>query len=328
MQIGPYSLPNRLVLAPMAGVTDLPFRKLCRKLGAGLAVSEMVSCNSALWGSRQTLRRMNHEGENDPKSVQIAGADPVMMAEAARFNVERGAQIIDINMGCPARKVCNVLAGSALLKDESLVARILDAVVAAVDVPVTLKIRTGWDPQNRNAVRIARIAERAGIQALAIHGRTRDCAYRGNAEYRTIRSVKQETALPVIANGDITGPEKARQVLDFTGADALMIGRAAQGRPWIFREIEHYLSTGSLLPEPDVEEIRSIMIDHLNNLYAFYGEYTGVRVARKHIGWYSKGHARGAEFRQQINRAESVEQQLRMIEAFFDQIAERRGMAA
>jgi tRNA-dihydrouridine synthase B len=289
MQIGPYKLPNQLVLAPMAGVTDRPFRQLCKKFGASLAVSEMVSCNSALWGSKQTLRRMNHEGEVEPKAVQIAGADPQLMAQAAQFNVERGAQIIDINMGCPAKKVCNVMAGSALLQDEGLVRQILNAVVTAVKVPVTLKIRTGWDPENRNALSIAKIAERAGIQALAIHGRTRACGYKGVAEYETIRTVKQEISLPVIANGDITSPENAKEVLELTGADAVMIGRAAQGRPWIFREIEHYLSTGKLLPEPGIEETRTIMVEHLNNLYDFYGEYTGVRVARKHIAWYSKG---------------------------------------
>jgi len=328
MQIGPYKLRNQLVLAPMAGITDRPFRQLCKKLGAGLAVSEMVTCNSALWGSKQSLRRMDHTGEVEPRSIQIAGADPDMMAQAACFNVERGAQIIDINMGCPAKKVCNVMAGSALLQDEDLVRRILDAVVAAVDVPVTLKIRTGWDPQSRNAVSIARIAEQAGIQALAIHGRTRACAYRGEAEYETIRRVKQEVSLPVIANGDITSPENAREVLEYTGADAIMIGRAAQGRPWIFREIEHYLSTGELLPEPGVEEIRSIMTEHLNNLYAFYGEYTGVRVARKHIAWYSKGYPQGAGFRRQVNRVENIDEQLRLTNAFFDALSAQRGLAA
>jgi tRNA-dihydrouridine synthase B len=328
MQIGPYKLRNQLVLAPMAGVTDRPFRQLCKRLGAGLAVSEMVSCNSALWGSKQTLRRMDHEGEVDPVSVQIAGADPAMMAQAARLNVERGAQIIDINMGCPAKKVCNVMAGSALLQNESLVKQILDAVVAAVQVPVTLKIRTGWAPGQRNAVDVARIAEQAGVQALAIHGRTRACAYKGEAEYSTIRSVKQSVSIPVIANGDITSPEKAKKVLDYTGADAVMIGRAAQGRPWIFREIENYLSTGSLLPDPGVEEIRTIMIEHLNNLYAFYGEYTGVRVARKHICWYSKGHRSGAEFRQRVNRVESVDEQLSMTHEFFDSLSAQREMAA
>ena len=328
MQIGPYKLRNQLVLAPMAGVTDRPFRQLCKKFGAGLAVSEMVSCNSALWGSQQTLRRMDHVGEVEPRTVQIAGDEPVLMAQAASFNVERGAQIIDINMGCPARKVCNVMAGSALLQNEGLVRQILDAVVAAVEVPVTLKIRTGWDPEHRNAHRIARIAEQAGIQAMAIHGRTRACAYKGGAEYETIRTVKQAISLPVIANGDITSPEIARQVLEFTGADAVMIGRAAQGRPWIFREIEHYLATGELLPEPGVEETRTIMIEHLNNLYAFYGEYTGVRVARKHIAWYSKGHHNGAGFRQRVNRVDTIDEQLRLTHAFFDSLSATREMAA
>lgn len=328
MQIGPYKLRNQLVLAPMAGVTDRPFRQLCKKLGAGLAVSEMVSSNSALWGSKQTLRRMDHRGEVEPRSIQIAGADPAMMADAARFNVERGAQIIDINMGCPAKKVCNAMAGSALMRNESLVGQILEAVVGAVDVPVTLKIRTGWDPENRNAVQIARIAEQAGVRALAVHGRTRACGYSGDAEYQTIRAVKQAVAVPVIANGDITGPEKARQVLEATGADAVMVGRAAQGRPWIFQEIEHYLSTGKVLPEPGVEEIRTIMIEHLNNLYEFYGEYTGVRVARKHIGWYSKGQPNGAQFRQRINRVESRHEQLVMTERFFDRLLADAGMAA
>jgi tRNA-dihydrouridine synthase B len=328
MQIGPYKVRNQLVLAPMAGVTDRPFRQLCKSLGAGLAVSEMVSCNSALWGSKQTLRRMDHEGEVEPRSVQIAGADPKMMAAAARFNVERGAQIIDINMGCPARKVCNVMAGSALLQNESLVRQILEAVVAAVDVPVTLKLRTGWDPENRNALTVAQIAERAGVQALAIHGRTRACGYSGEAEYQTIRNVKQAVSVPVIANGDITGPEKARQVLETTGADAVMIGRAAQGRPWIFRQIEHYLSTGQLLPEPGAKEIRTMMIDHLQNLYNFYGEYTGVRVARKHIAWYSKGQRGGAEFRQRINHVESAAQQVSMVHAWFDDLAVQTEMAA
>ena len=328
MQIGPYKLRNQLVLAPMAGVTDRPFRQLCKKFAAGLAVSEMVSCNAALWGSQQTLRRMDHEGEVEPRTVQIAGADPVLMAQAARFNVERGAQIIDINMGCPAKKVCNVMAGSALLQNEDLVKQILDAVVTAVEVPVTLKIRTGWDPEHRNAHRIARIAEQAGVQALAIHGRTRACAYRGEAEYETIRAVKQETSLPVIANGDITSPEIAKKVMEFTGADAVMIGRAAQGRPWIFREIEHYLATGELLPEPGIEETRTIMIEHLNNLYEFYGEYTGVRVARKHIAWYSKGHHNGAGFRQRVNRVDSIDEQLRMTHAFFDSLSATQEMAA
>jgi tRNA-dihydrouridine synthase B len=328
MQIGPYKLRNNLILAPMAGVTDRPFRQLCRSMGAGLAVSEMVSSNSALRGSKQTLRRMDHRGEAEPKSVQIAGADPQMMADAAQFNVEHGAQIIDINMGCPAKKVCNVSAGSALLKDEKLVRRILEAVVSSVEVPVTLKIRTGWDTENRNALAIAHIAEQSGIQALAVHGRTRQCAYRGDAEYETIAVVKQSVSIPVIANGDITSPHKARYVLERTGADAIMIGRAAQGRPWIFREIENYLKTGEILLKPDVEEIRSIMKNHMSNLYEFYGEFTGVRVARKHIAWYSKGQIGGAAFRQQINQSESSVEQLQLAERFFDGLSVSTEQAA
>ncbi|HEY9148099.1 MAG TPA: tRNA dihydrouridine synthase DusB, partial [Gammaproteobacteria bacterium] len=277
MRIGPYTLKNNLVLAPMAGVTDRPFRQLCKEMGAGMAVSEMVSSNSLLWGSEKTRRRADHDGETEPRSVQIMGADPQMMAEAARYNVDNGAQIIDINMGCPAKKVCNVQAGSALLRDEALVGRILDAVVSAVpEVPVTLKIRTGWDRDNKNGVAIARIAESAGIQALAVHGRTRADAYKGDAEYETIAAIKAAIGIPVIANGDITSPQKARQVLELSGADAVMIGRAAQGRPWIFREIEHYLQTGENLPEPSLEQVRDILLGHLENLYAFYGEFTGV----------------------------------------------------
>ncbi len=323
MKIGPYQLPNNLILAPMAGVTDRPFRQLCRALGAGMAVSEMVSSNSLLWGSAKTRRRADHRGEPAPKSVQIAGADPAMMAEAARHNAGQGAQIIDINMGCPAKKVCNVMAGSALLRDEALVGRILEAVVAAVEVPVTLKIRTGWDRDHRNAVTIARIAEDCGIQALAIHGRTRADGYRGEAEYDTIAEVKAAVGIPVIANGDITTPEKARFVLDYTGADAVMIGRAAQGRPWIFREIAHYLATGEHLPPPGPDEVRRILLGHLHNLYEFYGAHTGVRVARKHISWYSKGHPHGAAFRQAVNRVETTEEQLAMVNEFFDRLMER-----
>ncbi|MDX1824224.1 MAG: tRNA dihydrouridine synthase DusB [Thiohalomonadales bacterium] len=328
MQIGPYQLDNRLILAPMAGVTDLPFRQLCKQLGAGMAVSEMVSSNSLLWGSKKTRRRAQHAGEIEPKSVQIMGTEPQMMAEAARYNAEQGAQIIDINMGCPAKKVCNVLAGSALLRDEALVGQILEAVVNAVDVPVTLKIRTGWDQENRNAVQIGRIAESAGIQALAIHGRTRADQYKGEAEYDTIAEVKQRIGIPVIANGDISSPEKAKFVLDHTGADAVMIGRAAQGRPWIFREIDHYLQTGKKLPEPDITEIRNILLGHLHNLYHFYGEFTGVRVARKHISWYSKGQTHGAAFRQAVNQVDSVAAQLDMTYAFFEKQIMREGMAA
>ncbi|WP_455216878.1 tRNA dihydrouridine synthase DusB [Kaarinaea lacus] len=328
MHIGPYKLTNQLILAPMAGVTDRPFRQLCRKLGAGMAVSEMVSSNSLLWGSEKTKRRANHDGETDPKSVQIMGADPQMMAEAARYNVDNGAQIIDINMGCPAKKVCNVAAGSALLRDEKLVGNILDAVVGAVDVPVTLKIRTGWDTENRNGVTIGRIAESAGIQSLAIHGRTRACGYKGEAEFDTIAAVKAVIGIPVVANGDITSPEKARKVLDYTKADAVMIGRAAQGRPWIFREINHFLKTGEKLPEPGVKEVREILLEHLENLYAFYGEYTGVRMARKHISWYSKGQRHGAAFRQAVNQVESAEEQKLITTDFFEALLVREELAA
>jgi tRNA-dihydrouridine synthase B len=328
MHIGPYELRNNLVLAPMAGVTDRPFRQLCKQLGAGLAVSEMVSSNSLLWGSAKTLRRANHEGEVEPKSVQIAGADPQLMAEAARHNVANGAQIIDINMGCPAKKVCNVMAGSALLQDEDLVKRILDSVVGAVDVPVTLKIRTGWDKSHRNGIRIAELAEQAGIQALAVHGRTRACGYTGDAEYDTIRAIKQSVRIPIIANGDIRTPERAREVLLHTGADAVMIGRAAQGRPWIFREIEHYLATGRHLPEPSIQEIRSIMLGHLHNLYAFYGESTGVRVARKHISWYSKGQPGGAVFRDRVNRLDTIAEQLALTQEFFARLVDGEELAA
>lgn len=328
MQIGPYQLSNKLILAPMAGVTDLPFRKLCRDLGAGMAVSEMVSSNSLLWGSDKTKRRALHDGETDPKSVQIMGTDPAMMAEAAKYNVDNGAQLIDINMGCPAKKVCNVLAGSALMRDEKLVGKILSAVVNASDVPVTLKIRTGWDHQTRNALAIARIAEDAGIQSLAIHGRTRSDQYRGDAEYDTIADVKSRISIPVVANGDITTAEKARFVLDYTRADALMIGRAAQGRPWIFREIDYFLKTGKHLAEPTVEEIRDILLGHLENLYAFYGEFTGVRVARKHISWYSKGQSHGGAFRQAVNRVNTIDEQLNMTHEFFERLLQKEEIAA
>ncbi len=327
MQIGPYALPNNLILAPMAGVTDRPFRQLCRQLGAGMAVSEMVSSNSLLWGSKKTQRRANHEGESAPKSVQIMGADPLLMANAARYNVDNGAQIIDINMGCPAKKVCNVMAGSALLQNEALVKQILEAVISAVAVPVTLKIRTGWDRENRNGVAIAQLAEACGIQALAVHGRTRACGYSGSAEYETIMEIKSHVSIPIIANGDITSPEKAKEVLQQTGADAIMIGRAAQGRPWIFREIAHYLKHGEKLPEPELEEIRAILTAHLHNLYAFYGEYTGVRMARKHISWYSKGQANGAAFRQTINRVASSEEQLLLTQHFFDELQQNQKAA-
>ena len=313
-----FHLSNNLFVAPMAGVTDRPFRQLCKQLGAGFAVSEMVTSNSLLYGSAKTLRRANHTGEVEPISVQIAGADPAMMAQAARYNVDHGAQIIDINMGCPAKKVCNVMAGSALMQDEALVARILDAVVAAVpDTPVTLKFRTGWNRDNKNAPTIARIAEQAGIRAVAIHGRTRADQYTGAAEYDTIALVKSLVNIPVIANGDITTPQKARQVLDYTKADGLMIGRAAQGRPWLFREIAHYLATGEILPPPRVDEIHRILRHHLLDLYDFYGEDTGVKVARKHISWYTKGIVGAATFRHAMNQIPTATAQLAATDEFF-----------
>ncbi|MEO5694826.1 MAG: tRNA dihydrouridine synthase DusB [Usitatibacter sp.] len=318
MKIGNVQLKNNLIVAPMAGVTDRPFRSLCKRLGAGMAVSEMVASNSLLWGSEKTIRRGNHEGEVEPKVIQIAGSDPGMMAEAAKFNVDNGAHIIDINMGCPAKKICNVAAGSALLKDEPLVARIIDAVVRAVNVPVTLKIRTGWNKDNRNALTIARIAQEHGIQSLAMHGRTRACMYTGEAEYDTIREVKQSVKIPVIANGDIRTPEKARFVLEYTGADAIMIGRAAQGRPWIFREIAHFLETGAHLALPTVEEVREVTIAHLHELHSFYGYERGVRVARKHISWYTRGLKNSAVFRARMNTVEEASQQLDAVKEFFD----------
>jgi len=322
MRIGPYQLKNNLIVAPMAGVTDRPFRMLCKRMGAGMAVSEMVASNSLLYGSEKTKRRADHAGEADPISVQIVGADAKMLAQAAKYNVDRGAQIIDINMGCPAKKICNVMAGSALLQNEKLVAEILAAVVSAVEVPVTLKIRTGWDKQNRNAIRIARIAEAAGIQALAIHGRTRACAYTGEAEYDTIAAVKASVNIPIIANGDITTPEKARYVLEQTGADAVMIGRAAQGRPWLFREIEHFLKTGTHLPAPQTGEIQRVLLAHVHELYDFYGEHTGLRVARKHISWYTRGLVGSAHFRHQMNQLESPAGQLAAVNDFFAQQAQ------
>jgi tRNA-dihydrouridine synthase B len=320
MQIGPHLIPNNLFVAPMAGVTDRAFRQLCKRLGAGLAVSEMMSSQPHLRESVKSRRRADHSGEAEPICVQIAGADPGMLADAARYNVGLGAQVIDINMGCPAKKVCNVLAGSALLRDEQLVGRILDAVVGAVEVPVTLKIRTGWDPRQRNAVRVARIAQSAGIRLLAVHGRTRACGFTGSAEYDTIAAVKDEVSIPVVANGDIDSPEKARAVLAKTGADALMIGRAAQGRPWIFREIHHFLRTGERLPPPETAEIGALLRAHLQELHALYGEECGVRVARKHVAWYTR-HLRGsAQFRQRLNVLERDDQQIAAVDRYFEQL--------
>lgn len=328
MQIGKYPLQNKLILAPMAGVTDRPFRQLCREHGAALAVSEMVSADTSLYASRKTLKRLDHRGEPGPISVQILGNDPNKMAEAAKINVDRGAQIIDINMGCPKKKVCKVAAGSALLQDESLVGRILEAVVGAVDVPVTLKTRTGWNKTTRNGIHIARIAEQSGIQAIAIHGRTRACGFSGAAEYHTIREVKQAVNIPVIANGDIDNPVKARQVLESTGADALMIGRAAQGRPWIFTEINHFLATGRQLAAPSSEWIRSLLLRHLDELYAFYGNEHGVRVARKHIAWYSRTQPASSEFRRRINQAQSTQEQNRLINDYFNSLSSGEERAA
>ncbi|WP_442683489.1 tRNA dihydrouridine synthase DusB [Stenotrophomonas sp. JC08] len=317
MQIGPYTIAPNVVLAPMAGVTDKPFRQLCKRLGAGLAASEMTISDPRFWNTRKSLHRMDHIGEPAPISVQIAGTEPQQLAEAARYNVDHGAQIIDINMGCPAKKVCNAWAGSALMRDEQLVARILEAVVGAVEVPVTLKIRTGWCADVRNAPSIARIAEQSGIAALAIHGRTRDQHYTGTAEYDTIAAIKAMLSIPVLANGDIDSPQKAEQVLRHTGCDAVMVGRAAQGRPWIFREIAHYLATGEELPPPTLAEVRDILLGHLHDLHAFYGEPQGVRIARKHLGWYAKDRPENAAFRAVVNRAETPDEQLRLTADYF-----------
>ncbi|WP_067862121.1 tRNA dihydrouridine synthase DusB [Neptuniibacter marinus] len=325
--IGPYTIDSQVILAPMAGVTDRPFRQLCKRMGAGLVVSEMVTSDTRLWKSRKSAYRLNHTGEVEPRSIQIAGGDPDMMADAAIMNVQRGAQIIDINMGCPAKKVCNKAAGSALLKDEQLVSDILNAVTSAVDIPVTLKIRTGWNAENRNALTIARIAEDAGIQALAVHGRTRSCGYKGEAEYDTIASITEAISIPVFANGDITSPEKALEVLQHTGCSAVMIGRAAQGRPWLFREIDHYLRTGTILPPPKLEEIRDVLLGHLQELHDFYGEYLGVRIARKHVGWYLQNNANGSSFRKQFNIIETAADQAASIENYFDS-ALNNGVAA
>jgi tRNA-dihydrouridine synthase B len=318
MRIGPHDIAPNVILAPMAGVTDKPFRQLCKRLGAGLAMSEMTTSDPRFWGTRKSLQRMDHAGEPEPVGVQIAGTDPATMAAAARHNVDQGAQLIDINMGCPAKKVCNAWAGSALMRDESLVARILEAVVNAVDVPVTLKIRTGWDAQHRNAPAIARIAQESGIAALAVHGRSREQQYNGVAEYDTIAAIKAGLSIPVIANGDIDSPRKAAEVLRHTGCDAVMVGRAAQGRPWIFREIAHYLATGELLPEPSLAEVRDVLLGHLQALHAFYGEEAGVRIARKHLGWYAKDRPENHSFRAVVNRAATATAQLRLTGDYFD----------
>ncbi|MEO8669957.1 MAG: tRNA dihydrouridine synthase DusB [Tahibacter sp.] len=317
MQIGPYIISPPLILAPMAGVTDKPFRQLCKRLGAGLAVSEMTTSDPRLWNTRKSLHRMDHSGEPAPISVQIAGYDPAMLADAARYNVDHGAQIIDINMGCPAKKVCNVYAGSALLQDEALVARICAAVARAVDVPVTLKIRTGWNRDNRNGVNVARIAQDSGIAALAVHGRTRADLYEGDAEYATIAAIKRAVSIPVMANGDIDNPRKAQQVLAETGADGLLIGRAAQGRPWIFREIAHFLKTGNLLAAISPQEVCAVLLEHLDQLHAFYGEVQGVRIARKHLGWYAKDQPQNAAFRSIVNRADTSMTQRALTREYF-----------
>jgi tRNA-dihydrouridine synthase B len=318
VRIGPYQLDNNVICAPMAGVTDFTFRELCRRFGAGLAVSEMMSSNPLVWQSEKSLKRMTHADESGLRSVQIAGADPQQMADAARFNVEHGAQIIDINMGCPAKKVNKKLAGSALLQYPELVEQIIQAVVAAVDVPVTLKIRTGWDPEHKNGVQIAQIAEHNGIQSLAVHGRTKACMYKGEAEYDTIRAIKQVVSIPIVANGDITSAEKARFVLDYTGADAVMIGRAAQGRPWIFREVVHYLTTGQHLPPPAMQEVREILLEHVRGLHQLYGDLLGPRVARKHVGWYLAEQDSAGLFRSEFNGIEDANQQLDALNQYFE----------
>ena len=325
MQIGPHSLPNRLFVAPMAGVTDRPFRQLCRGFGAGYAVSEMVTSRRDLWHTLKTSRRADHTGEPGPIAVQIAGTDAAMMAEAAAYNIDRGAQIIDINMGCPAKKVCNKWAGSALMQDEALALQIIEAVVAACaphGVPVTLKMRTGWCAQVKNALNIARAAESAGVQMVTVHGRTREQGYKGAAEYETIAAVKAALRIPVVANGDIDSPHKAQAVLRATGADALMIGRAAQGRPWVFREIAHYLHTGALLAPPLVLEVRRALLAHLQDHYGLYGEFTGVRSARKHIGWYVRDLPGGDAFRARMNGIDSAPLQWQLVADYFEELAD------
>ena len=326
MNIGPFALPNPFFVAPMAGVTDRPFRQLCKKLGAGYAVSEMVTSRPDLWDTLKTSRRANHDGEPGPIAVQIAGTEPQMMADAAAYNIDRGAQIIDINMGCPAKKVCNKWAGSALMQDEALALRIVDAVVTASasrGVPVTLKMRTGWCQSEKNAVVLARAAEQAGVAMITVHGRTREQGYKGEAEYDTVAAVKVALRVPVVANGDIDTPEKAREVLAYTGADAVMIGRAAQGQPWIFREMVHFMATGTHLAPPLVAEVRHVLLDHLQDHYTLYGEYSGVRTARKHIGWYVKALPGGEDFRARMNVIEDGEAQSAAVGQYFDQLSER-----
>ncbi len=320
MQIGPYKLDNNLILAPMAGVTDRPFRQLCKRMGAGLVVSEMLSSNPRVWNTAKSMQRMDHNGEEGIRSVQIAGSDPELMAQAAQFNVANGAQIIDINMGCPAKKVNKKLAGSALLQYPDLVESIVKAVVDAVDVPVTLKIRTGWNEDNRNGVHIATIAQDNGIQSLAVHGRTRACMFKGEAEYDTIRAIKAAVSIPVVANGDITSPKKAKAVLEHTGADAVMVGRGAQGNPWIFREIQHYLQTGDILEKPSVEEQREVLVEHVANVQAFYGDISGVRIARKHVGWYIAEHDKERQFRKTFNAIDDAEGQIDVLNAYFQSL--------
>ncbi|MCH7338748.1 tRNA dihydrouridine synthase DusB [Acinetobacter higginsii] len=323
MYIGSYQLSNNLIVAPMAGVTDRPFRTLCKYFGAGHAVSEMMTADKTLRMSKKSLYRANFDGELAPISAQIAGSDPEQLAEAARYQVANGAQIVDINMGCPAKKVCNKLAGSALLQDEDLVARILDAVVSAVDVPVTLKTRLGFLNGHENILRVAKRAEESGIAALALHGRTREDMYLNTARYELIKQVKELIDIPLIANGDIDSPEKAKYVLDYTGADAIMIGRAAQGRPWIFREIAHYLKTGEHLAAPDIAEVKAVLLGHLAELYDFYGEYSGCRIARKHIAWYTKGLRSSNEFRQNMYKVESTADQAKVVESYFDELLDQ-----
>jgi tRNA-dihydrouridine synthase B len=321
MQIGPYVLNSPFLLAPMAGITDAPFRRLCRQFGAGMATSEMTTADIGLWHSEMSRRRLDLDLDLEPVVVQIAGSVPEQLAEAARLVQDRGAQIIDINMGCPVKKVCKRLAGSALLQDEVLIGRILDAVVTAVTVPVTLKMRTGWNPQNRNGVRVARIAQDCGVQALAVHGRTRACRFRGAAEYETIARIKSSVNIPVIANGDIDTLQKSLEVLQLSGADAVMIGRGAQGRPWFFRELNHYVNHGETISPLENNEVRDIMLDHLFDLYQFYGDSTGVRVARKHITWYCAGLRDAESYRSQVVRVDSASEQIRLTREYFSQTA-------